>query len=176
VKACTGCGELLSYDCFWKGNDKIGLQYKCKACLRRYRDIHNNEIVLYRVAHREVSRKTDATRYIIHGDAMRAKTTKWRIDNPDRRRLQQSKRRAVLLEATVCEIPIDIWDMLIEFYGDSCMYPYCVRTDLTLDHIVPLSKGGAHSVDNFQILCSRHNSSKGNHHSTDYRPYPRLVA
>jgi 5-methylcytosine-specific restriction endonuclease McrA len=33
--------------------------------------------------------------------------------------------------------------------------------DLTVDHVVPSSRGGAEDPRNFQLLCGRHNSSKG---------------
>jgi len=33
--------------------------------------------------------------------------------------------------------------------------------DLTIDHIVPLSKGGSDDLENLQFMCRPHNSSKG---------------
>ena len=35
-------------------------------------------------------------------------------------------------------------------------------TDLTIDHIVPQSKGGTHAEDNLRVLCRRCNSAKNN--------------
>lgn len=43
---------------------------------------------------------------------------------------------------------------------------YCWRDchkDYQLDHIVPLSKGGTHTIDNFTIACPTCNNSKHNH-------------
>ena len=43
-----------------------------------------------------------------------------------------------------------------------CAYPECDTTaDLTLDHIVPLSRGGTDELSNLQFLCRSHNSAKG---------------
>lgn len=35
------------------------------------------------------------------------------------------------------------------------------RTDLTVDHIVPIARGGGHSVRNLQTLCRGCNGRKG---------------
>jgi hypothetical protein len=46
---------------------------------------------------------------------------------------------------------------------DGCFCVKCHSTDdLTLDHIVPRSKGGSDDKSNLQILCRCCNSSKGN--------------
>lgn len=40
---------------------------------------------------------------------------------------------------------------------------------LTIDHVIPLSKGGKNHVDNYQTLCRKCNSKKGNTIGGDYR-------
>lgn len=51
---------------------------------------------------------------------------------------------------------------LIDRDGYICRYPGCdVREHLTIDHVVPLSKGGSDDLSNLQFLCLPHNSMKG---------------
>ena len=66
-------------------------------------------------------------------------------------------------------------DEVKEFYNNVCAK--CGGGDkLHIDHIEPLSLGGDHAIYNMQVLCRSCNITKSNRNSTDYRPYPRLIA
>lgn len=52
------------------------------------------------------------------------------------------------------------WQAILDKYGHKCLYPDCERTDVTMDHVVPLSRGGTHTADNVQPLCAHHNQTK----------------
>ena len=48
-----------------------------------------------------------------------------------------------------------------------CAFPNCSSTeDLTIDHIVPLSRGGSDEIKNLRFLCRAHNSMKGDRSET----------
>lgn len=58
-------------------------------------------------------------------------------------------------------------DCMFHYYGDRCLC--CGSTvNLEADHVIPLCKGGKHSIDNMQPLCKSCNSSKNGKH-IDYR-------
>lgn len=49
---------------------------------------------------------------------------------------------------------------LIERDGYRCARCGAIE-ELTIDHILPLSKGGTDDLANLRILCKKHNSKKG---------------
>lgn len=50
--------------------------------------------------------------------------------------------------------------LLLDLHGHFCAECGCKR-DLTVDHVLPLSKGGSSDLYNLQILCRACNSRKG---------------
>lgn len=48
------------------------------------------------------------------------------------------------------------------------------KTDLTVDHVIPLSAGGPNTIDNVQLLCRKCNSRKGIM-PIDFRPGSYLM-
>jgi 5-methylcytosine-specific restriction endonuclease McrA len=53
------------------------------------------------------------------------------------------------------------WGVMLERAGHTCSH--CGKTgNMTIDHIIPLSKGGGYNIENLQPLCKSCNSSKLN--------------
>jgi 5-methylcytosine-specific restriction endonuclease McrA len=66
------------------------------------------------------------------------------------------------------------WARLCSFYGGRCLA--CGRVaKLTVDHVVPVSRGGSDDISNLQPLCGPCNSRKGNRRIIDYRPFSSLL-
>lgn len=91
-----------------------------------------------------------------------------RLKEKERRRQLEKQVRQELIEAGELmpaagrePIPRDIVDAVYTRDGGRCVY--CGSTDkLQIDHIIPFSKGGVDTVENFQILCQRCNIEKSN--------------
>jgi 5-methylcytosine-specific restriction endonuclease McrA len=114
----------------------------------------------------KASKKRDSAR---NSKAIVARVHKWKTDNPDKHSALSNRRRARELGAEGSYTG-EQWTRLKEFYGNVCLC--CGVHDsvkkLSVDHIIPLSKGGSHYITNIQPLCRPCNSSKHDK-DTDYR-------
>lgn len=143
MKKCPRCQAEKPLDAFNKRSAaKDGLQTYCKACSNASRDEWRQENP--GVYHTKI-------------EHIRA----WEAANPERvadqRRKANGLRRARIHGATIGDIPS--YKELMVALGGKCAE--CGTTErLEIDHIIPLAKGGSHSVDNFQILCRHHNAVK----------------
>lgn len=83
------------------------------------------------------------------------------------KRQKNHQRRAVVAAAGVMYTRAE-WDRLCAFYDHRCL---CCgkRRPLTVDHVVPVTKGGSNLIQNLQPLCRSCNSRK-NDQTIDYRP------
>ena len=87
----------------------------------------------------------------------------WQKANPDRRRAHarpSEQRRRAVLKGSIGSFTPQEWDSLIEVYKHRCAYCGKKTKRLTVDHIIPLSKGGENFISNIIPACSYCNSSK----------------
>jgi 5-methylcytosine-specific restriction endonuclease McrA len=120
---------------------------------RRYRQA-NKEIVADR---KRVYRELNPDH-----EANRARVKAWRIANPDAYIAQLHLRRSRKLGADGSYGPEDVQRMLHAQHG-LCNGCACdIRLKYTVDHMMPLSRGGSNWPSNLQLLCKRCNSSKNN--------------
>lgn len=60
----------------------------------------------------------------------------------------------------ICDLTAEQWEQILASQEWRCAH--CgTEDDLTQDHIVPVSRGGAHTASNIQALCRLCNSRKG---------------
>lgn len=99
-------------------------------------------------------------------------------DNPDKARAISStnnQRRRARKQLTPGTITSGEWKTLCDKFNNKCLR--CSKPEVTLDHIVPLVKGGSHTIDNAQPLCMSCNSSKQTkvyNHRPDHANLTRL--
>lgn len=95
-------------------------------------------------------------------------------NNPEKAR-EYSQRRRALKKGPGGSYVAQEWVSLCDFYGNICLCCGIHAKDtpegkLTVDHVIPLSKGGNNNISNIQPLCHKCNMQKGTS-STDYRPW-----
>lgn len=157
---------------------KNGIGSYCRPCdLQRYKDrreAKREEIFVQRQGYRRRNAALVAERHRIYYEENREHlkeyAQKWAKDNPGNVKEGLHRRRASIA-GSADKMPRGYWKILLKAYGEACMNPNCSGKNTTLshDHVIPLSKGGEHSLENSQILCHSCNSAK--HVKTfDYRP------
>jgi 5-methylcytosine-specific restriction endonuclease McrA len=101
------------------------------------------------------SGKTSSCQKGIHSSLYRHGKSKTK----DYNKLVEGKRRANKKHNLTNSITVKELRDRIEFFGNTCVY--CQKNPHQhLDHIIPLSKGGAHSIKNLAPSCAKCNLSK----------------
>ena len=135
-----------------------GLCQQCWSC--QYYAEHREERVEYQrqyhAEHHEEGVEYNRQWYEANSEHRREYDCQWAKGNPDKKQAQKRRRRAAKWGAT-----IGLVDEAAIYERDKvCIY--CGATEnLTLDHLIPLSRGGAHTQDNLAVACRVHNSKKG---------------
>lgn len=184
-KRCTKCGEIKSKSEFnkRKASKKDGLEAQCRECRHAYTATHREghredekeRARLWRTGNAE--RHRQYTKNWISKNSERVKEYKqvYRSTNFEKIRefskkwkglnwekvLTWSRTRRAKKKGNGGTITATEWQSVLEKYSNKCLYPGCNRTDIQMDHVVPLALGGTHTIDNVQPLCKHHNNSKG---------------
>lgn len=110
-------------------------------------------------ADREKRRAYGAARYAAKREEVLARCAVWRRANPEACAASKARKRARRRNAPGRGVSSAEWrNVLAESLG---ICAYCnERKALTMDHIDPLNRGGAHDVENIAAACSSCNSSK----------------
>lgn len=96
-----------------------------------------------------------------------ARSRLWNVNNREKKAISRIRRRSADKNGT---LTAEQWQALKEFYNYTCLC--CKRQEpeikLTLDHVLPTSKGGLSTYENSQPLCTSCNQKKGTK-TIDYR-------
>lgn len=168
TKTCTTCGLAFpaTLDFFHKQQrGKYGLRPTCKSCTiannKRYDSRTPEQIREYQrqYAHTQRRRETQLAWRQANPDRWYSYYAKWAKNNPHATRAQRHVRRARLRGATGVFAAEDVARLLVE--QCSCCY-LCgaMMAAYTVDHIVPLSRGGSNGPENIALACFSCNSRK----------------
>ncbi len=123
----------------------------------------------YRQKHLEHLRALNRKFYRDNSEYARIYAREWGYRNPDKLRARDNARRA-FKKGNGGTFTAEEWQEQKKYYKHTCLR--CGRQEpeisLTVDHVIPLSKGGHNSIENIQPLCLSCNVAK-HIKSTDYR-------
>lgn len=189
-KVCRNCGESKPHSEYRKKAGAYdGLQARCKVCAaegdRRSREhlSHDQRERMrrrkraYYAKHPEASKRATQKWYTRHVTTnkthYRTRKNAWQQQNADKFRAKEHRRRAAK-QASSGQYTAVEWQALCRWFDQRCVA--CgTATSLTVDHVLPLSKGGSNGIENIQPLCSSCNSRKKDRW-IDYRSPEQLTA
>jgi 5-methylcytosine-specific restriction endonuclease McrA len=183
-KKCTSCGvNKLLTEFYRNKNFADGLSYKCKLCSKAYgqdpvNKDHANQLRREKYAkdptkvkasnkrnhinHREQHNENARVYYANHVEQFSAYNKQYRKDNADSITLRNQRRRHSLQQFPI--IQQNEINQLMENYNYQCFYCHIEvkrGINLHLDHKLPLSRGGSHTIDNLVPACQTCNLKKG---------------
>lgn len=173
-KYCGSCKEHLTIEAFAKNRArKDGLQNYCRKCsnqatkrsISKDRSKSRERALRYKASHKEQVKAAEHSRYWNNRESEIARRLKHLKDNPALHSNNAQKRRARIANNGVFQISKRELERL---YSSKCFYCQSVQ-NITIDHVVPISRGGTHSIGNLVACCKPCNSSKHARFITEWK-------
>lgn len=159
MRTCKKCGQP---------ND--GTHYSwCRSCFNAYQRGRYARDPEAEVARCSAWNKANPDRVAANMRTARARqpehfreaTRRWRRENPQRASVHDANKRAKRREATVGDpgVTPEQWAAIKARFEHCCAY--CFRPGrLTMDHMLPIARGGRHEPENIAPACLPCNSAK----------------
>ena len=184
LKRCTKCSETKPLSAFslYKGSPRR----QCRSCMqvynRAYYERNTNkakaEAKKWRESHPEREKANQQRHYAENKEYYAQKARGWYTANRDRslarssvyhrtetgkirRRLIESKYRSRRKQGDVTVEEINRL-MQRQTHCAYCKKKFSTAIPSTIDHVIPLSKGGLHTISNLVLACRSCNSRKHN--------------
>jgi 5-methylcytosine-specific restriction endonuclease McrA len=193
-KTCTQCGQIKNLSGFYKlSADSNKVRSKCKPCVndqsKHYRENNlektreltrlwkeSNPISvalnrqLWKLQNPEKVAISNKSYYERNREQFSEIAKAWRANNPEKvagfRAAHRARKNAAITYVISAK---DLWHLK----HDSCLY--CGNPAKHLDHIIPLSRGGNHSIGNLAPACVRCNTSKNNKTIMEWRIWKKRM-
>ena len=132
---------------------------------KEHREQRNAYASRYREENPEKIKASNDAQYEKNGAAIRAASSAYRKANPDKVNALSAKHHALKIAATVGDLAeiAEIYRQASEDEGIVCYLcgEVIPMGDREVDHVHPLSKGGAHSAENLKVTHWQCNRKKG---------------
>lgn len=169
-KICPSCKQEKYYKEFGLRLNRSGnksMRYVCKTCIYETRK-KSDPLLL------EKQREANRRRYKEDPERSRLNAKAWKVANPDKVAKHEKTYRAKRLERCAAQSDGTLTQSFVRgLFAKAkvccyCGYEFQKSKEKSLDHIVPLSKGGLHSASNVDICCVLCNSRKSDKLPEEY--------
>lgn len=154
---CASCHKQVNKENYYKNHEKRLAANSAwgKANKERVKETK----AIWREKNKEKMREYHRQYRLNNPDKTKAAMAKWAKTHPNQPRASAAKRRVQKLANGVFEIsPKEI----SKIYASNCFY--CGNFGkMTMDHVIPVSRGGTHSIGNLVPACQSCNFSKHNY-------------
>ncbi len=178
---CRKCGGIFprTSEYFIRHSQtRDGLRSLCHECKRtmdrQYGNTHKEAIAAYNKERYHAAIPLERARYQKYyanpaaRAAARQRAREWRKNNPERRSLQTHERRARMRGLMAQRVPASF---AAQHKDDPCHY--CGGEANSWDHVIPLSRGGAHALENLVRACLSCNMRKKHRTPEEFAAYLR---
>lgn len=104
----------------------------------------------------------------LHAEECAIRRKKWREKNPEKVKIYKHERRARKLAVHTVPYTPDQVKYLVATFNSCCAYCGIKSERLSIDHFIPLSKGGTETISNLVPACIQCNSSKHNYDAKEW--------
>jgi hypothetical protein len=173
-KTCNLCGEKKDLAEFpWRNinlNKKMNFCKPCNSARQKTSYLKNIEknraLAKERYQKNKDKFKKIAKIYRLNNrEKIKKSLSKWASNNKDVMRLHRAKRKAVTRGATAKKITKK---EITRIKNSACIY--CGKKEnIQIEHVVPISRGGLHSIGNIASACAPCNQSKKDKYITEWR-------
>lgn len=145
--ACAECGIAMA-------GRRIGVIYCTRKCKQRSVEKRRE--------------RDDAARYLVERERRIAYAIDYARKHPEVGQATKNRRKARKRKAGMFIVSGADWLRLCTRYRHCCAYCGAMRS-LTMDHVIPISRGGRHSIGNLVPACGPCNSSKSGRFITEWK-------
>lgn len=117
-------------------------------------------------------RQVNVSYYARHRESVLDQKREYHASHIEERRAISRNRKARLKNAPGTGVSAKEWRGIIEYFGGRCAYCLQPNTPLTMDHLIPICRGGQHDPSNVVPACQRCNFRK--HTMTHIEFLPRM--
>lgn len=148
------------YDLERRANNVDAIKAQRAAYYAANREARKAHSAAWIAAHPVEIKRRDAAYYIRNTARILAASQAYSRAHPEMALAKNRVRRARKLNAPIVDLTASQWRGIKALYGHCCVYCGVAGKRLTQDHIVPLSRGGSHTLANVVPACRSCNSRK----------------